>query len=198
MALFMISCGTMEKAEIIASNSNSIIDEFAETVNTNYDQNSKATEDISATEISNVSEGNIEQLIEESEETNNAQIPDGIYDTALGVYGKNQNATFELYSFVTGNLKNARIDSTSNTLIVEAGFIHDEDSSIIIPYGIYELPLSPDCKIEAGTGDGPMDYSKDDFNDLFYDNSTSEGLAGFGFSIWLENGTVNRILCWGS
>lgn len=136
--------------------------------------------------------------IEKAEEMKNAPIPDGVYDTALGVYGKNQDATFELYGYVTGNLKNARIDSTSNTLIVEAGFMHDEDSSIIIPYEIYELPLSPDYRLEAGTGDGPMDFSVESFNSLFYDNSMIAGYEGFGFSIWVNNGTVNRMLCWGS
>ncbi len=132
------------------------------------------------------------------ENVNNATIPDGVYSTALGVYGKNETDTFELYGHTTGNLKNARIDNTTGTLIIEAGFIYDEDSSKVIPYGKYELPLSSNYILEAGTGEGPMKYFVNDFNELFFDNSMNNGYEGFGFSIFVEDGNVNRILCWGS
>ena len=50
---------------------------------------------------------------------NGAIIPDGVYSTALGVFGQNEEDTYELYGYPIGNMKNAKIDSASNTLIVE-------------------------------------------------------------------------------
>jgi hypothetical protein len=132
------------------------------------------------------------------ENLNTKTIPDGKYNAALGCFGANTEDTVLLYGeYPSGNLYKANIDSNSNVLLIEAGFIDNDDRTHIIQYDEYELPLSSNYKLQAGGGGGePMTYYVTDFNDMF--SGKNDWAEGFGFTITIEGGLVTSILCWGS
>ncbi len=137
-----------------------------------------------------------------------AEIPDGVYDTALGP--AEPSDTFDLYGNICGNLYSAYYDKEKNTFFVNGGFVNAETGEII-RNGEYELPCSPSLLIQAYGGEddengNPVYYEEtpDAINLAFTEDknaiaqSPMADISGFGFEMTINNGCVEKIFLFGS
>jgi hypothetical protein len=183
-------------------NDNEAKPSYEELFSFSYDEFSSVSETYSSAQSEEAHNAKSENEVNGSDgstsNNSNYGIPDGKFSAAMGCFGSNNSDSFMLWESPMGNLRNARIDVASNTMIIEGGFIYDDNSSKTIPYGTYELPLNSEFNLACVTPDGLMDYSSEEFNNLFYNDAENESQRGFGFSISVKNGAVTDIICWGS
>ncbi len=122
--------------------------------------------------------------------------PNRWYSAWLGSFGSSKEDTFafDQYPYPSGNLVYAKIDTTTNTLIVEGGF-QLGSLKTYIPYGLHKYPLSKNYTLQLNTKYGTEEYDVSRFNKLFYENAYDENNAGATISISFSNGEVIGISC---